>query len=104
MSWICLVLAGLTEVAGVVGLKKVSEKGSWFTYLLMIGGFLVSLTLLRVSLEAIPLSIAYAVWTGIGTTGAAVVGILFFHESKSPGRILCMLGIIACIIGLRWIA
>ena len=104
MSWICLVLAGLTEVTGVVGLKKVSEKGSWFTYLLMIGGFLVSLTLLRVSLEEIPLSIAYAVWTGIGTMGAAMVGILFFKESKSPGRILCILGIIACVIGLRWIA
>ncbi len=104
MSWICLVLAGFTEVIGVVGLKKVSEKGNWFAYLLLIGGFLISLTLLRISLEEIPLSIAYAVWTGIGTMGAAMVGILFFNESKSPGRILCILGIIACVIGLRWIA
>jgi len=101
MSWVYLILAGLIEIVGVVGLKKVSERGSWFTYIILIGGFIISLSLLRMSLEQIPLSIAYAVWTGIGTVGATVIGILFYKESKSPLRIVSIFGIIVTIIGLR---
>jgi len=101
MSWVYLISAGLIEVVGVVGLKKVSEKGNWFAYFLLIGGFIVSLTLLRMSLEEIPLSVAYAVWTGIGTVGATVIGILFYKESKSPLRLFCIVGIIITIVGLR---
>src|SRR5690625_6392993 len=94
MSWIYLILAGLTEIVGVIGIKKVSEKGSLFAYLLLIGGFIISLNLLRMALETIPLSVAYAVWTGIGTVGATVVGILLYKESKSPFRLFCIVGII----------
>ncbi|HLT56282.1 MAG TPA: multidrug efflux SMR transporter [Bacillota bacterium] len=101
MSWLYLVFAGLTEIAGVIGLKKVSEKGGFFSYVILIGGFIVSLYLLRLSLEEIPLSVAYAVWTGIGTVGAAAVGIIFYKESKSPLRLFCIAGIICTIIGLR---
>ncbi|HHU18276.1 MAG: DMT family transporter [Anaerovoracaceae bacterium] len=101
MSWVYLILAGLIEIVGVVGLKRVSEKGSWLSYVILIGGFIISLSLLRMSLEQIPLSVAYAVWTGIGTVGATVIGILFYKESKSPLRIVCIFGIIVSIIGLR---
>jgi paired small multidrug resistance pump len=101
MSWVYLILAGLIEIVGVVGLKRVSEKGSWLSYVILIGGFFISLSLLRMSLEQIPLSVAYAVWTGIGTVGATVIGILFYKESKSPLRIVCIFGIIVSIIGLR---
>lgn len=104
MSWMYLLFAGMTEVVGVVGLKKVSEKGKWYTYLLLIGGFIISLTFLRMAMEEIALSLAYAVWTGIGTVGATVVGILFFNESKSFWRLVCIVGIIVCIVGLRIIA
>ena len=96
-----MILAGLIEIVGVVGLKRVSEKGSWLSYVILIGGFIISLSLLRMSLEQIPLSVAYAVWTGIGTVGATVIGILFYKESKSPLRIVCIFGIIVSIIGLR---
>lgn len=101
MSWVYLILAGLIEIVGVVGLKRVSEKGSWLSYVILIGGLIISLFLLRMSLEQIPLSVAYAVWTGIGTVGATVIGILFYKESKSPLRIVCIFGIIVSIIGLR---
>ena len=101
MSWTYLILAGLTEIVGVIGLKKVSEKGNWIGYIILIGGFFISLTLLRIALVEIPLSIAYAVWTGIGTAGATVIGILFFNESKSPLRLVCIAGIICTVIGLR---
>lgn len=83
MSWLYLVFAGLTEIAGVIGLKKVSEKGGFFSYVILIGGFIVSLYLLRLSLEEIPLSVAYAVLTGIGTVGAAAVGIYFIKNLKA---------------------
>lgn len=101
MSWVYLILAGLIEIVGVVGLKRVSEKGSWLSYVILIGGLIISLFLLRMSLEQIPLYVAYAVWTGIGTVGATVIGILFYKESKSPLRIVCIFGIIVSIIGLR---
>lgn len=101
MSWTYLMLAGLTEIVGVVGLKKISEQGSWLSYLLLIGGFTLSITLLRMALDDIPLSVAYAVWTGIGTVGATVIGILFYNEAKSLFRIICIVGIICTIIGLR---
>ena len=104
MSWIYLILAGLTEIVGVIGIKKVSEKGSLFAYLLLIGGFIISLNLLRMALETIPLSVAYAVSTGIGTVGATVVGILLYKESKSPFRLFCIVGIIGTIVGLRLVS
>lgn len=101
MSWMYLILAGLTEIIGVVGLKRVSDKGSLLAYALLIGGFIVSLSLLRMALDEISLSVAYAVWTGIGTAGAALIGILFYKESKSPLRLVCIVGIICTVIGLR---
>jgi paired small multidrug resistance pump len=54
-------------------------------------------------METISLSTAYAVWTGIGTVGGAVVGMIFFKESKNPLRILCILGIVACVAALRFV-
>lgn len=68
---------------------------------MFIGGFTISLTLLRMSLEEIPLSVAYAVWTGIGTVGATIIGMMFYKESKSPMRLVCIVGIICTIISLR---
>lgn len=52
-------------------------------------------------MQAIPLSTAYAVWTGVGTVGSALVGMLIYRESKHPFRLLCMLGIIGCVVGLK---
>lgn len=104
MSWIYLLLAGLTEIIGVIGLKRVSEKESWFNYIIVIGGFIISLVFLRMALDEIALSIAYAVWTGIGTAVATVIGILFYHESRSLWHVVCMVGIIISVIGLRLVS
>lgn len=103
MSWIYLIFAGLLEIVGVIGVKKVSEKGNLFTYILLIGGFMLSLYLLSMSLKEISLSVAYAVWTGIGTVGATVIGIVFYKESKNLWSLICIIGIIGSIIGLRLI-
>jgi paired small multidrug resistance pump len=103
MDWWMLVAAGLFEVVGVIGIKRVSERDNWTNNILMIGGFLISFRLLLQAMETISLSTAYAVWTGIGTVGGAVVGMIFFKESKNPLRILCILGIVACVAALRFV-
>ncbi|WP_124727122.1 DMT family transporter [Staphylospora marina] len=101
MDWWLLVMAGLMEVVGVIGIKRVSEKDNLFNNILVIGAFIISFQLLLAAMKTISLSTAYAVWTGIGTVGGAVVGMLFFKESKNPVRLLCIAGIIGCVIALK---
>ena len=101
MDWMLLVAAGLLEVVGVIGIKRVARQNNWPNNLILIVGFLLSFQLLVKAMDTIPLATAYAVWTGIGTVGAAVVGMLFFKESRSWLRIGCMLGIIFSVVGLK---
>ncbi|MDF2671110.1 MAG: multidrug resistance protein [Paenibacillus sp.] len=103
MAWMLLIIAGLFEVVGVIGIKRVAVKNNWTNNLILIGGFVISFQLLVTAMEDISLSTAYAVWTGIGTVGAAIVGMLFFKESKSPMRLLCIAGVVGCVIGLKLI-
>ncbi|QTH41407.1 multidrug efflux SMR transporter [Cohnella sp. LGH] len=104
MDWIWLIAAGLLEVVGVIGIKRVAQNNNWTNNLILIGGFIISFQLLIRAMETIPLATAYAVWTGIGTVGAAVVGMLFFKESKSWLRIGCILGIIFSVVGLKMVS
>ncbi|WP_438350308.1 DMT family transporter [Paenibacillus sp. FA6] len=101
MAWGYLIIAGLFEIIGVIGVKKVSEKNNFKNNAILIGGFIVSFTFLSYAMEVIPLSTAYAIWTGIGTLGSTIVGILFYKEPKNALRIFCILGIIFMIIGLK---
>jgi len=104
MDWIWLIGAGLLEVVGVIGIKRVAQNNNWTNNLILIGGFIISFQLLIRAMETIPLATAYAVWTGIGTVGAAIVGMLFFKESKSWMRIGCILGIIFSVVGLKMVS
>ncbi|MBB6671956.1 DMT family transporter [Cohnella nanjingensis] len=101
MNWLLLVAAGLLEIIGVIGIKRVAEKNNWTNNLILIVGFLLSFQLLIRAMETIQLATAYAVWTGIGTVGAAIVGMIFFKEPKSWARIGCMLGVILSVVGLK---
>jgi paired small multidrug resistance pump len=101
MDWMLLIGAGLLEVVGVIGIKRVAQNNNWTNNIILIAGFVCSFQLLVMAMETIPLATAYAVWTGIGTVGAALVGMLFFKESKDWIRIGCMLGIIFAVIGLK---
>ncbi|KXY47797.1 multidrug resistance protein SMR [Bacillus cereus] len=101
MAWMYLIIAGLFEIVGVIGIKKVAKDNNWTNNIILIGGFIISFHFLTMALQEIQLSIAYAVWTGIGTIGAAVVGILFFKEPKNAFRIICIVGIMGTIIGLK---
>ncbi|MFJ9534647.1 quaternary ammonium compound efflux SMR transporter SugE [Herbaspirillum sp. NPDC101396] len=101
MAWIILVLAGLFEVAWAVGLKYTDG----FTHLLpsvaTLAAMAVSVGLLALAVKTLPLSTAYAIWTGIGAVGAVILGIVLFHESASPARLACLALIIVGIIGLK---
>lgn len=104
MSWVYLIIAGLFEVAGVIGVKKVSEKNNFVNNVILIGSFIISFQFLSMALKEIELSTAYAIWTGIGTLGATIVGIFFFHEPKNLLRIVCIFGIIFTVIGLKMVS
>lgn len=101
MSWIILIFAGIMEVAGVTGMTLIGQGKKLAGWLTLLIGFPISLGLLSIAMESIPLGIAYAVWTGIGTVGSALVGIIFYKESASYKRIMYLSIIIIAVIGLR---
>ena len=102
MAWTVLVLAGLFEVAWALALRY-SEGFTklWPSVVFGVTAWL-SFALLSQALKAIPIGTAYAVWTGIGAVGVAVVGIFAFGESASPARVACIGLIVLGILGLRF--
>ena len=101
MAWTYLVIAGLLEIAWATGLKYsegfTKPLVSVVTAILMIASFYF----LSLALKTLPIGTAYAIWTGIGAVGTAIVGIMLFGESREAIRIICMLLIVAGIIGLK---
>jgi quaternary ammonium compound-resistance protein SugE len=104
MAWVYLVVAGLFEIVWAVALKYADGFTRFWPSALCIVGMIVSVVLLELSLRHLPVGTAYAVWTGIGTVGAAVLGIILFQEPASAVRIACI-GLIVCgIAGLKLFA
>lgn len=101
MAWIYLFIAGLFEVAWAVGLKYTEGFTRLWPSAGTVAAMIVSFLFLAESLKSIPLGTGYAVWTGIGVAGTAVMGILLFDESREPFRIMCILVIVGAIAGLR---
>ncbi|HEU4588455.1 MAG TPA: quaternary ammonium compound efflux SMR transporter SugE [Gemmatimonadales bacterium] len=101
MAWVVLFCAGLLEIGWAVGLKySAGFTRPWPT--VMTGVALVgSMGLLGVSLRTLPLGTAYAIWTGIGSVGTAVLGIVLFREPATAMRLVCIGLIVAGIIGLK---
>jgi quaternary ammonium compound-resistance protein SugE len=101
MGWFIILVAGMFEVVGAVGLNY--AKG--FTRLgpsaITLAGFAASFALLTWSLKTLPLGTAYAVWTGIGTVGTAIAGVVLFDEPATLARVLCIGLIVAGIVGLK---
>lgn len=104
MAWVCLVLAGLGEVIGVVGLNLIinTRKGK-AGFALLACGFVISFSLLTLAMQSISMGTAYAIWTGIGTIGATVVGMLFYGESRHWLRIACLALVVCSAVGLKLI-
>ena len=101
MAWIILLAAGLFEIGWAVGLKYTEGFSRLVPTMLTVGSMVVSLGLLGLALKTLPLGTAYAIWTGVGTVGTALLGILLFDEQANVARLACIALIAAGIIGLK---
>lgn len=104
MGWLFVFLAAVCELIGVTGLTKYSKKKTIFSFLLYFGGFGASFYFLYQSFRFLQVSTAYAVWIGIGTAGAVLINMIFFNESKSPGKILSVILIVIGVVGLKYVS
>jgi quaternary ammonium compound-resistance protein SugE len=100
-AWILLVLAGLLEIVWAVGLKYTDGFTRWLPSSLVLAAAGLSFWLLALAMKALPVGTAYAVWVGIGAVGAALLGIVLFREPATAARLLCLVLIVAGVIGLR---
>lgn len=101
MAWIVLFVAGILEIGWAVGLKYTEGFTRLWPTVATVSAMAVSLALLGIAVRTLPLGTAYAIWTGIGTVGTVFVGMWLFGETVALIRLLCVLVIVAGIIGLK---
>ena len=101
LAWVVLFFAGLCEIGWAVGLKYTEGFSRLWPSVATGVAMLASVVLLGWSLKTLPLGTAYAVWTGIGAVGTAILGMLLFGESREAARLACIALIVAGIVGLK---
>ena len=101
MAWVLLVIAGLLEAGWAIWLNYAEGFTKPVPSVLTILGIVISMYLLATAARTLPISTAYAVWVGIGTAGAIVLGITLLGESASPGRLFFLGLLIVAIVGLK---
>ncbi len=101
MHWIVLFVAGLFEVAWAIGLKYTEGFSKLWPSVFTIVCMIISMGLLAYAVKHLPIGTAYAIWTGIGAVGTAVLGIILFNESKELIRIFFIFLIVVGIVGLK---
>ncbi|MBP6865757.1 MAG: quaternary ammonium compound efflux SMR transporter SugE [Candidatus Didemnitutus sp.] len=104
MPWIWLIVAGLLEIAWAVGLKFTHGFTKLWPSVATVLLMLASFWCLAQAVKALPLGTSYAIWTGIGAVGTAIAGIVLFKEPATAARLVCMMLIVAGIVGLKFTA
>lgn len=104
MAWISLIIAGLFEMCGVMMINKWHIHRNLLSVIMLIISFGVSFAFLTFAMKTISMGTAYAVWTGIGASGGALLGMLFFNEPKEWKRIFFVFIIIGATIGLKLVS
>ena len=104
MSWFLLVLAGLFEIGWAIGLKYTAGFTKPLPTILTVGAMVISIALLGLAVKSLPMGTAYAVWTGIGTVGTVILGIVLFAEPATAARLACIALIVAGILGLKLVS
>lgn len=104
MAWTYLFFAGLFEIGWAIGLKYTHGFSRLVPTVLTVASMAVSLGLLGLALKSLPLGTAYAIWTGIGTIGTAILGIILFGEPATALRLVCVGLIVAGIVGLKLVS
>lgn len=100
-AWLLLGVAGLLEVGWAVGLKYADGFSKPLPSALTIAAMVASMWLLAQAARTLPIGTAYAVWTGIGAVGTALLGMLLFGEPRTVLRLTCIVLIVAGIVGLK---
>ena len=103
MAWTILFAAGLLEVVWAIGLKYTEGFSRLLPSILTLASMAGSIILLGMALRTLPIGTAYAVWTGIGAVGTALLGIVLFGEPATALRLACIGLIVAGIIGLKFV-
>lgn len=104
MAWVMLSIAGILEIAFALSMKASEGFTRLIPGVLTVGAGLASVVLLSLALRTLPIGTGYAIWTGIGAAGTAILGIAVLGDSAAPVRILCIGLILAGVIGLRLVS
>src|SRR5688572_33431479 len=104
LSWTYLVIAGLLEIIWAIGLKYTEGFTRLWPSVVTATAMIASVWFLAVALRTIPVGTGYAVWTGIGAVGTAILGIVLFSEPATAARLLCIGLIVAGIFGLKMVS
>ena len=101
MVWTALIIAGLFEMGGVLMINQLHEKPNWKSVVWLITSFGASFLLLAYAMDTLPMGTAYAVWTGIGAAGGAILSMFLFNESKDWKRVFFIAVILSAAVGLK---
>lgn len=101
MNWVFLVIAGIFEIGWAIGIKYTDGWSRLWPSVITLVLMGVSFYCLSQAVRTLPIGTAYAIWTGIGTVGAAIVGMILFDEPRDILRILCIVLIVGGIAGLK---
>lgn len=104
MAWTLLGIAGLLEIAFAFAMKSSEGFTRLVPALFTVAAGLSSVVLLAFSMRTLPMGTGYAVWTGIGAAGTAIVGMAMLGDSTAPLRVLCIVLILAGVIGLKLVS
>ncbi|WP_307585110.1 DMT family transporter [Paenibacillus wynnii] len=101
MAWLSLIVAGVLEIFGVAMMNKLNRDRSWQAICLLCLGFGGSFLFLSLVMRTLPMSTAYAIWTGIGASGGAILGMFLYGESRDFRRVLFIVMILGAAVGLK---
>jgi quaternary ammonium compound-resistance protein SugE len=104
MAWLYLLIAGLFEIAWAIGLKYTDGFTRLAPSIWTVGSMAISFLFLSLALKTLPVGTAYAVWTGIGAVGVAILGIVLFAEPANALRLGCIGLIVGGIVGLKLVS
>ncbi|WP_042352354.1 DMT family transporter [Bacillus massiliigorillae] len=104
MAWVYLILAGLFEMTGVMMINRFHEQKNKSSFTMMLLAFTASFLFLAIAMLDLPMGTAYAIWTGIGASGGAIIGMLLYNEPKNWKRILFIFMILGSAVGLKLVS
>ncbi len=104
MAWISLILAGLCEMCGVAMINKLHKDRNWLSFIFLLLGFGASFIFLAYAMETLPMGTAYAIWTGIGASGGAIIGMIYYGESRDRRRLVFIGLVLGASVGLKLVS